>query len=280
MIIVAAVVMAVVIFIVCLWQHNFMQSYGSAVGGLVICMISIANAILLYLTLTQQQNEQENQGQCFKQERFEITFFNLLSRHEQITNQISYSKSVYELKDQTMQTYTGRNYFKYTNNRLDLINASLDSKKYIDEELSTYVEAHIEKLKEEIGMIPFGASYDSKIEDEIRKNKRICDIDSVNREFGITKEIWNQCQQLSEEEKRIRSIQILDNKMHGVYEHYLRSLLCIKDYIEDYDQDKCMYVKYWKFVTTQMDDSEQKFIAEYALIDNRYEMYKKINNRL
>ena len=54
------------------------DNIGSLTGGIVICVVSAANTILLYLTLTSQHNGLENEKSARIQERFETTFFNLL----------------------------------------------------------------------------------------------------------------------------------------------------------------------------------------------------------
>ena len=56
---------------------SYLLSYGNFVGGVIACLIAIANAILLYSTLMQQKGDIERQKVSFKQERFETTFFNL-----------------------------------------------------------------------------------------------------------------------------------------------------------------------------------------------------------
>ncbi|MBP5716128.1 MAG: hypothetical protein J6W69_03325, partial [Bacteroidales bacterium] len=62
--------------------------YGSFVGGSVGCLISIANAILLYVTLKTQQEDLSNAKKKSEREHFENTFFRMTEQLETLTKNI------------------------------------------------------------------------------------------------------------------------------------------------------------------------------------------------
>ena len=82
----------VIVFIIfwCCWQnsHSSLSSFGSLTGGIIACMISAANAILLYVTLKAQQEDIANSKRKNEREHFEKSFFLMLDRLDKVESNI------------------------------------------------------------------------------------------------------------------------------------------------------------------------------------------------
>lgn len=124
--IIAAIVIAVLILCAIL-GYVFITSLnnwdGSCYGSFISGVAAIANAILLYLTLRRQ-------GRSFKQERFETTFFNLLSNHEKVVERLFIEKN-----NENDNGFTkNRQIFDYILQESKLIKIALSSEKYLGQD--------------------------------------------------------------------------------------------------------------------------------------------------
>ena len=104
------------------------DNIGSLTGGIVICVISAANTILLYLTLTSQHNGIENEKLARIQEQFETTFFNLLESQRKLTDEIIIETNVLDNNLSVVQKQVrGRSFFTFAIKELGAITDALES---------------------------------------------------------------------------------------------------------------------------------------------------------
>ena len=87
---------------------------GLAFAGLIITLIQQREELSLQRNeLKQTRKEFEDQNKTMKRQRFENTFFNLMSLHQNITDNLEYKKNGFTFKgDYTTITVKGREIFK------------------------------------------------------------------------------------------------------------------------------------------------------------------------
>ena len=90
----------------------------------ISAFIGIANALFLYATLKSQNNSIALQNTA----RFETTFFNLLSSHRQLTNEICIYRptvDIHNISNVVDREYKGRQFFPFALNEIHRIYESI-----------------------------------------------------------------------------------------------------------------------------------------------------------
>ena len=221
--------------------------------------ITIANALLLYATLRTQILNQKRQEELVIRERFETTFFNLLQSHRQIANEIQiYRPTVIEndISQTKNLSFLGRRFFSFA--LIDIKNINSNLKK---EQIHHYNSDDAQAAEEYFSHFAANPENRFEIEEERKKLINRSREAMVNSFYGIKQEHVDESKQNSR-----MGIQLFDRKWKGCYEHYLRSLIHLLEYIKDSGQDIDKYVE---IVFSQMSEDEFNFIIRLSLINDR-----------
>lgn len=250
-------------FLPCGWRV-FLSGYGSFVGGVICCLIAIANAILLYQTLQTQREDIEKQHIHFKQERFETTFFNLLDYHRKLTDGLSATQQTINATMQIISnSIQGRFFFTFALNDIALIEESLASPRYLgtfDADVdSRSIEMLDYKYAEEDPMDLFRV----KREEEEQRLHHMALLKQINSLY-LSKKEWEDLHG-DMVNKKVNSYKLFYHQLCGGYEHYIRSLIqllsFIKEQNEGYTED---IIRYGKYVQMQMSQNELSLLVLHA----------------
>jgi len=104
--------------------------YGDFIGGFIGTIFSLAGFFLLYKTLITQQEAIAKQDFASRQDRFEVTFFNLLKNQNDIVNDIR-AYAFKNVSNNKTNVVVGRDFFLYSKKELQDIWNSLKSRNYL-----------------------------------------------------------------------------------------------------------------------------------------------------
>lgn len=216
--------------------------------------IAIANALLLFATLQTQNNSIALQNTA----RFETTFFNLLSSHRQLTNEICIYRptvDIHNISNVVDREYKGRQFFPFALNEIHRIYESITKTS-----LSYY-----DKKKAKERMVEF-SNRSCCCENENNENVEIEKIYKAEEEA-----LLNSFYKIKEEDLKNaldamgHSFVIFDRKMKVYYEQYERSLVSLLTFIRDSGQNTDKYIN---IVKSQIGLDEYHFI-QYLLSPNK-----------
>lgn len=234
------------------------ENLGSLTGGVVMCVISVANAILLYSTLKLQGKGITNEEKAHRQQQFETTFFNLLEFQRRLTEEIVVK---YEYIDENGNILNneakGKEVFSFAKNELQLISIALASEikeKYDRNSLSEILELENEK----------NTLYPIELEDlrceQIKELKKKLQIRFCNRVYDIDDEA-RQRYSFDSKESYLLFSKIWDN----YYERYITNIFYILQYVsEGYYLNEKEKQKYINFIRLQMSKDELYFVETHA----------------
>lgn len=210
------------------------------IAVLISVFVSIANAMLLWLTLEKQKEAIEDQRKIFNQQSFENTFFKLLDSHRRLVKDLRILCLDFD--------FVGAKCFEYACEQIGLISESLKSNRYYDDE---------DGLKDE---------YESRCQDEQEYGDELhseyllkCSMFKVNRYYGILKDVWTQNKDLKPDEIKKNAVKIFFNRYQAVFEHYFRSLDMLRKYAEE--SNNC--AKYKEIIFVHMPQIELGFAKLY-----------------
>lgn len=264
-------ILSMVLFImICLnWslvKDGQYETLGSFIGGIVGCIISIVNALLLYATLVSQNDGIKNQRHSFAQERFEITFFNLLENQRRIIKEITIC--VTKLSDagnESQIVIQGLDFFKFACKEIMSIKQILTAKHYIS------FLSHDDYL----GLCAFDEFHNYNTEQEkdlkIKEYLEFLELKSTSKTYKITKHIYDdfQRQPVPDESLDVLSYTLFYKKWALAYEHYIRHLEQIYVFIDKSGFDLTDNTKYFSFIQNQMTNGEMIFISHYLKFDKQ-----------
>lgn len=259
--IIAAIVIAVLILCAIL-GYVFITSLnnwdGSCYGSFISGVAAIANAILLYLTLRRQ-------GRSFKQERFETTFFNLLSNHEKVVERLLIEKN-----NENDNGFTkNRQIFDYILQESKLIKIALSSEKYLGQDTDI----------EDKGILYWE---DMLYQTNINEKRELCKkhiealktditIKFYNAKFHIAEKLYNKYNSLTDQTTKDLFCNKIVFKYYEPYMiNYLHSIKEILKYTNDYIYRKKSISRYMNIFITSMSYKELFFIQNYAKYNKRF----------
>lgn len=253
--VVALVVFVIALILPCLCKTSLIF-WATFIGS----CIAIANAILLYATLNSQKESLANEKKAHKQERFETTFFNLLQVQRKITDELS---AKYEFigfnGTPKSQEVTGRAFFTFVNNEMQLITKSLNS-----EVIAKYDLENIE-----LTISAFEAAWDNKDPTHVQVQDK--QQEWVKKRANIQIQYTNFVYDITTKDKEDYSTtsnfvyNIFIRKWYPAFEHYIRNLYYILQYVyeENYSNKKDLG-KYVNFIQSQMSRNELYVIVSHG----------------
>lgn len=261
--------------------------YGDFIGGFIGTFFSLAGFFLLYKTLLAQQDTLMNQEkdsliqkEAIDKERFETTFFNLLSVQQNITDNIkAYFGTMEGLDSERVNIVAGREFFLYARSELSKINYSIFNTKYLgsyDKNNVEYLEHYISELYD-----PQSSNYTHPLEAE-QKEANIIQETSVkyaNKFYGITNIHWKNINEKDTPTKIKYVYYFFFRRFHYAIGHYFRNLYHILKFIEKYEINKINNTpnteehaviiedcsKYAQFIQAQMSSYELTLLYYNAL---------------
>ncbi len=218
---------------------------------LISVFVSIANAVLLWLTLEKQKEAIEDQRKIFNQQSFENTFFKLLDSHRRVVKDLSIPSQGDYCK--------GIKCFEYACDQINLISESLKSNRYYDDE--SELKGKYDEKRSAEQEVDFDESVLNKSDSEYLLKCFVC---KANKYYNISKDVWSHIKdmQLNENEKNAiiekESIKFFFNRYQTIFEQYIRSLNLLKEYWESRatDEEK---KKYKDIAFIHMPADESKF---------------------
>ena len=224
--------------------NGWLASYGDALSG-IAAFVSI---LLLYKTLI-------SQNRSFKQERFEITFFNLLDQRQKVVDSLSFRCEELKGVDFVLVSYHGEECFEAICREMNCLKEALYGKKY----LGMMADEDIPTAMQELSMEPC-------IDEMIRNAQKRCYCKRANYIYGITKVDFETArQEQTEESKNRRCFNLLISHGSLVCERYFRLISLIFSILAEAKE-----IKYCKILLAQMSVSEQKLLSYQSLIDEKF----------
>lgn len=281
-------------------NSTLFAEYGDFIGGFIGTFFSLAGFFLLYKTLLAQQDTLRNQQQdsltqkeAIDKERFETTFFNLLSVQQNISDSIkAYFRTIEGLDNERVNMVAGREFFLYARSELSKINYSIFNTRYLgsyDKNDVEYLEHYISELYD-----PQSPNYThpSEAEQEEANIIQETSIKYANKFYGITNIHW---ENISEKDIPIKIKHVyyfFFRRFHYAIGHYFRNLYHILKFIEKYELDKISNTpnerehlvivedcsKYAQFIQAQMSSYELALLYYNALcFPNSLRLIQKYN---
>lgn len=230
--------------------------------------IAIANAILLYATLT-------SQNRAFKKERYETTFYKMLDAHQSLTNHICM-----KAKESDPFPICGKLFFDFASREMMRIQECLNSDSYLGKFNQNDVNEEGIAIEDEYERKLSTNDIDAESwrrKEEIRIQQKH-QIQLTNKEYDISESDWKDYK----EAKPTANMEYLFfcHKWYGVYENYIRSVIHILSFIDEYDdgdsRENTLYLDYFR-ATLSMNELE--LIKRHSLVDKKLnEILKNINN--
>lgn len=224
----------------CLWD-----SYGNTIAGFA----TLISVYFLYITLNQQDRS-------FKQERFEITFFNLLENRKNIIEGVWVKCEDREGTTFKLQTYSGEEVWKRVCEELMCIKDSLSRPKYIGkmDDCLMYKEVP-EVLCNPVDLI----------DDAIK----VCYCKRVNYTYNITCDKFVEIQRIQNNVMKRKLYYELFIQHKSFYnESYLRFMKMLLSWLEKQKDDK-----YARILLAQMSKYELQILYCQSLIDEDFHQY-------
>lgn len=234
------------------------EKNGCLIGGVVASIISMANVILLYLTLLAQNRNSKNNEKLIKQQRFETTLFTLMDKY---TEQLSRIKFVAVLlqnpPNEGNVTINGSSFISFAKEQLSYLKEYFKKDSYIG-----YFDASTDSQ-----------GYDYKIDskeiieyDEHLRTKYITNI------YRISKEQFDEFKnQIKRNDKTMLQVcyTLFYEKWGLNYDHYIKIVSTIIEYIKSNgrvfpDND---YMTIFKGI---MSIREQKFLYYHSTVDRDF----------
>ena len=210
--------------------NGWLASYGDALSG-IAAFVSI---LLLYKTLI-------SQNRSFKQERFEITFFNLLDQRQKVVDSLSFRCEELKGVDFVLVSYHGEECFEAICREMNCLKEALYGKKY----LGMMTDEDIPTAMQELSMEPC-------IDEMIRNAQKRCYCKRANYTYGITKVDFETArQEQTEETKNRRCFNLLISLIFSILA-------------------EAKEIKYCKILLAQMSVSERKLLSYQSLIDEKF----------
>lgn len=209
---------------------------------------AFVSILLLYKTLI-------SQNRSFKQERFEITFFNLLDQRQKVVDSLSFRCEELKGVDFVLVSYHGEECFEAICREMNCLKEALYGKKY----LGMMADEDIPTAMQELSMEPC-------IDEMIRNAQKRCYSKRANYIYGITKVDFETArQEQTEESKNRRCFNLLISHGSLVCERYFRLISLIFSILAEAKE-----IKYCKILLAQMSVSEQKLLSYQSLIDEKF----------
>lgn len=216
----------------------------TASAGWIAAFIAIANAILLYATLRSQNEGNKIQEQSAELNRFETSFYNILMSHRQLVDEITITRPTIKEGSLTKFRYLefkGRRFFTFA--LIDIRNIQNNLK-------AGNIEWYkIEEAEDQENYLNarYGDMYEIKNTDLTKARKAY-----VNNLYHISDE------DLKKKDDTNTPFLIFNRTFESSYEHYLRSLNHLLDFIITYSDD---VERYSNILFFQMGKDEIKFLT-------------------
>lgn len=224
----------------CAWD-----SYGSVVAGVA----SLVSICLLCITLN-------HQDQSFSQERFEITFFNLLEQKAKVVKELTFRCEVLHGFDFEGETYVGESCFEAICLQLQYINDSFLSPNYLGMMRDEVVQ---QELESELRTPPELVSHALKY----------CNCRRANFTYKITKGIYEEKKRDSSEEDQLkRNYELFLARYPFPFDRYSRLLILILDLLGERKEGK-----YGKILLAQMSKYELQLLYCHSLHNAKFHQH-------
>lgn len=244
----AVIVLVVVGAIICNTDLCLWEKYGSAVAG----MSSLVSIYFLYVTLNRQDRS-------FKQERFEITFYNLLEQRKKAINSLVFKQNALdELKFDSV-VYHGEDCFIPIFQDVQRIKNSL----CCDEYLGVLPDSELPEALEDVVCQP---SLENVFEAQLK-----CSCKRLNYFYKITKEEFDAAKSLkTEDEIYRRCFQLLLGRNTLSAEYYFRFQSLILTFLAE-SRGLSSDARYLQVFASQMEKPELSLLHYESLVNSDFE---------
>lgn len=235
--------------------------------GIVGALMAIANALLLYMTLSFQ-------GRSFRQERFETTLFSLLDNHRKLVNTINFKSERWNWDFQRCySTIEGYGVFDFAIIEINYIRRLILESTFpkMDDALFQESIADIENKKDE--------SCTDEYLDRLNKDKNVIiyqyELYRHSIIYKVNEDKWNICKFYANNDKKVilkYAYAIFYEKMKLHYDVYFNSLSLMLMHIgksrELSREEKVIYKDY---ITKQITKNEREMIKLHCLYDSAFQ---------
>lgn len=257
-------ILLIIIISIFFWNYISPWDKGSW-GNLLSGIAALFNAVLLFLTL-------KRQDRSFTQERFEITFFNLLENHKKITEEIEQTTcDIHEIQTQPLR-YIGRKCFSFAIKECADISKALSTERYYGflEGNEKIEEEAIERKHDNITNDPY---IEKENNEKLSEFYSLCRHKFFNKKYNITHECYNRARELIGQQKlniNEAAYRLFLRRHHDTFNFYFRSLKQLLSFTNDDCPQYIASAKYVKIIISQMSPDEQRLAYYYSLYDNTF----------
>lgn len=235
------------------------EDLGSLTGGVVMCIISIANALLLYSTLILQSKSIINEKEAHRQQQFETTFFNLMEFQRKFSEQMEVKYNYVDDDGNISKNEAkGKDVFSFAIGEIKLISMALKSDVSAKYDKDVPMKEIIELENEKNILYPI--ELEGQRYEKMEGIKNTLRIKYCNRVYDIDDEARKR---YSYDNKM--SYMLFSKKWDIYFEQYLTNLYYIMQYVcDEYSMDEKEMQKYIHFVQLQMSRDELYLAEEHA----------------
>ena len=221
----------------------------------------IVTVVLAYLTFLHQRR-------AFKEEQFKSTFYQTQNFHRKLADALKVNANLISQNMESFyRTFLGRQCFLFANNEVQSIIEALSQKKYLGGLKDTDIESinqwqirqdeYSDNEKERLKAIKM---------EHIARND--CKYKFYIKTYHISENDYNKAKTLSN--KGEYAFRIFFNERNICYEHYIRSLQEILEFVR-MDIPKNLKTRtFFRYIASQMAKEELWFIKQYSHIDSSF----------
>lgn len=234
------------------------EKNGCLIGGVVASIISMANVILLYLTLLAQNRNSKNNEELIKQQRFETTLFNLMDKYTEQLSRIKFGAILLQNPpNEGYVTIQGSSFVIFAKEQLSYL------QKYFNKE--SYMGYYDE-------------SFDAQGYDYKKDSKEIFEYDEYLRTKYVTNIYRISKQQFEEYKNQIKSNEktilqvcytLFFEKWGMNYDHYIKIVSIIIEHIKS-NSNVFQNSDYMTIFKGYISTREQKLLYYHSIIDKDF----------
>lgn len=233
----------------------------------VLCVISLLNAILLYITLSYQ-------NKSFQIERFETSFFNLLENHRKIADEMVIDTQMLKFSDKDDNNlytfrYKGRFCFFFVHYDTYWIKKTIMSKR----DFGFYNYDEIKNSEFAIDYLFDNPQKNPEIDyQRIEAEQKLhleCMYKLINTKYHITQVTRNSIEKQQDNVDK-QSFLLFWNRWSSCYELYIRSLRQIFLHVISHKNRKKERQKYVDYILSQMSRQEIQFVVRLGQFDQSF----------
>ena len=239
--------------------YSFLSEPNTVIGC-INCIVAVANALLLFATLSYQ-------GRSFKQERFETTLFNIIENHRNFIRGIKFRTDGYDRDgNENCVEINADNLFVFSHKEITKLTSLIQTNKYPNLPVDSFKD-RLSEISTQIESAADDITRNELVEEE-KDWREIFELSWRCQSYRISEEDWTLYKKklttIRSEDIRKLAFKLFYERWKLYYKPYIRSIKLILLHIYNSGYSHKEKVTYFKYVTSQMNNHEQFFIKCYC----------------